>query len=81
MGNKPLKVIVVSKITDCFNVTEVSVLINGKEYTYPITSEFAVRKVESLIKRKRYGKAIKVLNLFVTTGFNSFKEEHSERGA
>jgi hypothetical protein len=67
----------VSKIRDSFGVWEISILLNGKMYTYPITSEFAVRKFEVLLRRRRFGKAIKLLNTFLVAGFNSFKEEEA----
>ena len=43
---------------------EISALISGKWYIYYITSEFALEKIEKLIKRKYYGKAINQLKKF-----------------
>lgn len=60
---------------DSFGIWEVGVRIDTKLYTYPLTSEFAVRKVSSLIRQRKYGKAIQVLHLFCTPGFNYWKEE------
>jgi hypothetical protein len=47
-------------------VYDIDVLINGKKYTFFITSEFAVRKVKQLIKRRKPGKALHTLKLFNT---------------
>lgn len=70
-----LTICLVSKIRDCFGVIEVCVLINGKEYTYPISSEFKLRKIESLLYRKKPGKALNLLRDAKITGFNSFARE------
>lgn len=59
---------------DCFGVIEVDVSINGKQYTYPITSEFILRKVQKMIRLKKFGKALHLLSLFQINGFNYFKE-------
>ena len=69
-----------SKTRDIFGVWEVSVLINSKSYTYPINSEFVVRKVEDLIRKRRFGKALKLLNLFKVSGFNSFEKGENCNG-
>lgn len=47
-------------------VIEVGVLINGKPYTYPIGSAYALAKVKRLLKGKhpKYGKALNLLKLF-----------------
>jgi hypothetical protein len=63
-----------SKTKDEFGIWEIEIFINGNLYTYPITSEFAVRKVESLLRRHKPGKALHVLSLFTVPGFNAFKE-------
>jgi len=73
-----LTIRLVSKIKDYMGIWEVAVLVNGKLYTYPISSEFAVRKVESLIRRRKPGRALRVLKLFLTDGFNEFKKEKQE---
>jgi hypothetical protein len=65
---------ITSKIKDVFGIWEVTVLLNKREYTYPITSEFAVKKIEKLIHNRKPGKALHVLKLFTTTGFNAYKE-------
>jgi hypothetical protein len=66
-----------SEVKDFFGVIEVGVRINGKDYTYPITSEFALSKVKRLLycKHPKYGKALQVLKMFTVKGFNEFKEE------
>lgn len=57
-----------------------NITIDGRPYTYPVSSEYAVRKAEKLIKQGRGGKAIHVLKLFLTTGFNQFKETTNGQG-
>jgi hypothetical protein len=57
---------------DCFGVIEVTVSLNGKAYTYPITSEFALKKVQKMIRLKKFGKALHLLSLFKVKGFNYF---------
>lgn len=69
-----LTISLISESTDQFGVIEVGVLINEKLYTYPITSEFALRKIKSLLFRHKPGKALKLLQMFKTTGFNSFEK-------
>lgn len=63
-----------SCIKDEFGVYEQEVFINGKLYTYPLSSEFIIRKINTLVRRKKFGAAIQLLNKFLITGFNSFKE-------
>jgi hypothetical protein len=63
---------------DCFGVIEVTVSLNGKTYTYPITSEFAMKKVEKMIRLKKFGKALHLLSLFKIEGFNYFAEAKHE---
>ena len=58
---------------DCFGIYEVTVNLNGKTYTYPISSEYIVKKIEKLIKFKHYGKVMNLLRGFKITGFNSFE--------
>ena len=60
--------------TDIFGVIEVDVILNNKLYTYPITSEFALRKVQSLLYRHKPGRALKVLEMFKVRGFNAFEK-------
>jgi hypothetical protein len=62
-------------IKNPFGLYEVHTLINGKPYTFPITSEFAVRKIQSLLRRNKPGKALSLLRLFKTSGFNAFEKE------
>lgn len=69
-----LKVVLTSKIKDCFGVWEVCVAINGRHYTYPIESEFILRKVEKMIRLEKYSKAIHLLSQFKVEGFNYFEE-------
>jgi hypothetical protein len=64
-----------SKVKDFMGVWEVGVLINGKAYTYSISSEWAVEEFERLLRKRKPGRALKVLNQFKLEGFNSFKEE------
>ena len=74
-----LKLVITSKVKDLFGIWEVTVLLDGKEYTYPTTSEYAVKKVEKLIRNRKPGKALHVLKLFTTTGFNAYKETASDK--
>ncbi len=68
---------VVSVSKDPSGVYEVCVLLNKKEYTFPITSEFALRKAQKLLRLKHPGKALWLLKQFTTSGFNSFKERNT----
>ena len=65
---------IISKTRDCFGVWEVSVLINGRAYTYPVDSEYIVRKIEKMLRFRKPGKALHLLSQFKTEGFNYFKE-------
>lgn len=64
-----------SKVKDYFGVWEVTVLINNRLYTYPISSEFLLKKVEKLIRLKKFGKAIHVLSQAKISGYNYFEKE------
>jgi hypothetical protein len=68
-----LTIVLEQELKDTFGVHELSIRINSKLYTYPITSEFIVRKFKALLRRNKPGKALRLLSLF-TTEFNSFKE-------
>jgi len=70
-----LTVCLLSKVRDCFGVWEITVVINEKPYTYPIDSEYAVRKIEKMIRLNKPGKAIHLLSQFKIGGFNFFKED------
>jgi hypothetical protein len=70
-----LNIILEAKVKDFYGVWELSVLINQKAYTYPINSEFAVEQIEHFLRLRRPGKALKVLNQFKLTGFNTFERE------
>jgi hypothetical protein len=61
-----------SEVEDFFGVIEVCVLLNGKEYTYPINSKFALEKFKKLLGKNQPGKALDVLKKFKLSGFNSF---------
>lgn len=69
-----LKLRILHKVKDTFGIWEVTILINGGEYTYPLTSEFAVKKIEKLIRNRKPGKALYMLKLFTLTGFNAYKK-------
>jgi hypothetical protein len=62
--SRKLTVYLMSKIRDCFGVWEVEVVINGKPYTYPLSSAFAVSAFEDLLYKKKPGKALQVLKKF-----------------
>ena len=51
------------KIRDFFGVWQVDVILNGKEYSYSIPSEFAVEEFERLVLHTP-GKAINWLKKF-----------------
>jgi hypothetical protein len=70
---------ITSKVRDVFGIWEVTVLLNNKLYTFPVTSEFALRKVEKLLRNRKPGKALHLLKLFTTTGFNAFKENSNDQ--
>jgi len=72
-----LTCLLTSETKDFFGVWEVEVLVNGKTYTFPISSEFLLRKFKSLLYRHKPGKALALLKKAKITGFNSFegKEE------
>lgn len=67
-----LTVSLISKMRDYFGVWEVEVLINGVVYTYPISSEYILKKVEKLLRLKKPGKALYLLGQAKISGFNSF---------
>lgn len=73
-NSQKLTICLIAETKDSFGVIEVSIKINGKDFTYPITSEFALRKFKSLLRRHKPGKALHLLKLFTVKGFNSFKE-------
>ena len=72
---------IIDEAKDFFGVIEVTILLNGKVYTYPITSAYALEKAKRLLRCKhpKVGKALHVLGLFKLTGFNSFEEEANVR--
>lgn len=74
MMQPKLKVALISKVKDCFGVWEVAVTINERLYTYPIESEYILKKIEKMIRLKKYGKAIHLLSQFKVEGFNYFEE-------
>lgn len=49
---------------DLFGVWEVTVLIEGKEYTYPLSSEYGYRVFLSYYKKGRMNKALHTLRRF-----------------
>jgi hypothetical protein len=54
---------VLSKVKDVFGLWEVDVKINSKVYTYQISSEYLLRKVDSLIYRHKPGRALYLLKI------------------
>ena len=58
-----LTLLLTSKTKDFFGVWKVNVLINGKEYSYSIPSEFAVEEFERLVLHTP-GKALNLLKTF-----------------
>jgi len=70
-----LTFLITSKVKDFNGVWEVCILLGNKEYTYPVSSEWAVEECERLLKNRRYGKALQVLKQFKLEGFNSFEKK------
>jgi hypothetical protein len=68
---RKLSVVIEVEHKDFFGFYTLEVLINQKSYTYYLNSEFALRKVKSLLYRHKAGRALKVLKLF------NIKEEHA----
>ena len=68
-----LTLCLVSEMKDLFGVIEVCVSINGKCYTYPLDSEWIVKKVKKLIRLKKFGRAIQLLKQSVIGGFNYYE--------
>lgn len=64
MEKKKLNVILISSIRDFFGFWVIDILINGKQYTYSLTSEAALNSFNLLIKHRRPGKALAVLKKF-----------------
>lgn len=58
-----LTLCLISKIKDYFGLWEVNILINKKEYTFLIPSEYAVEKFERMSKRFP-GRALNLLKKF-----------------
>jgi len=65
-----LTLCLVSEMKDLFGVIEICVSINGKCYTYPLDSEWIVKKVKKLIRLKKFGRAIQLLKQSMIGGFN-----------
>jgi len=70
-----LEVTLISEVRDFFGVWEVTVDINEKVYTYPLNSEYAVRKIEKMIRLRKFGKALHLLSQFKIEGFNEYEKE------
>ena len=78
MSNNILEIKLLSKIRDYSGVWEVSILINNKEYTYPISSEYKLNRFENLLKRKQPRRALRILTDAKIEGFNSFEKEKKD---
>lgn len=69
----------VCEAKDCFGLYYLTVLINRKEYTYQLDSEFGVREFKRHMKRSRFGKAIQVLRKFKIGGDDEPRPVQSRR--
>jgi len=63
-GREVMNLIHKSTARQASGLYEVSVVINGKDYTYRIGSEFAIRRFTFFTRKKLFGKAVSTLNKF-----------------
>jgi hypothetical protein len=59
-----LKLIIQSEEKDIFGVFHLSVLVDSKEYTFHLTSEYALRQAKNSIRKRRPGRALNILKDF-----------------
>jgi len=59
-----MKLIIQSVERDFFGVFHLSILIDGKEYSFHISSEFALRQANLAMKKHRPGRALNILKQF-----------------
>jgi len=59
-----MKVIIQTKEKDIFGMYHLSVLIDSKEYTFHLASEYAVRQAKNSIRKRKPGRAINILKQF-----------------
>lgn len=57
----------ISKTRDLFGVWEVCIQIGYVEYTYTISSSYAVEQFDKYLRKRRYGLALNVLKKFKTS--------------
>gem|GEM_PF-6185215 len=76
--SQKLTVCLGSVVRDFNGFWEVSIGINGKEYTFGIQSEYIVRQVQRLIRRNRGGKAISLLKQHGTRDDYGYSKRRSD---
>lgn len=59
-----MKLIIQSEEKDIFGVFHLSVLVDSKEYTFHLTSEYALRQAKNSIRKRRPGRALNILKDF-----------------
>ena len=59
-----MKLTIQAEEKDIFGLYHLSVLIDSKEYSFHLASEWALRQVKIALKRRRPGRAINVLKQF-----------------
>jgi hypothetical protein len=74
MRQKLTKLIHTETVLDFAGIRHVSVLLEGKEYTYAIPSEFAYRQFLKKMKLKQKGRALNILNKFKIEAFHGKTE-------
>jgi len=67
MSESKLFFTLISKTKDLFGVWEVCILIGYVEYTYTITSSYAVEQFDKYLRKRRYGSALNVLKKYKTS--------------
>jgi hypothetical protein len=58
------KLLLIGTSLDFFGVWEITVELNGKEYVYPLSSEYAFEKFKGYYDKGQMGRAVSCLNHF-----------------
>lgn len=64
MDKRKLYFTLISKTKDLFGVWEICIQLGYKEYTYIVSSSYAVEQFEKYLRKRRYGLALNVLKRF-----------------
>ena len=59
-----VRLIIQTEEKDIFGVFHLGILIDSKEYTFHLSSEYAVRKVKTALRKQRPGRALNILKNF-----------------